>query len=130
MIEITTDIIHAGRSKNGGWSRLQLEAIGLSWPPKPGWIESMIGCHLNPEAVQLFLDLKDRHLEPKLKHSRLEFVVMLDNKHYKDGFTSKAEAESFIDERLGKMIFPIFRTYPEPIFSIQEVYRKLEWPEG
>lgn len=30
--------IHAHKTKNGAWTRKQLAAIGVEWPPPKGWI--------------------------------------------------------------------------------------------
>lgn len=34
---VTDDLIHKIRSRAGGWNRIQLDALGVEWPPKKGW---------------------------------------------------------------------------------------------
>jgi hypothetical protein len=43
MIYMTTEMIRSQRSSNGGWSRRQLDAIGVEWPPKKGWLDAAAG---------------------------------------------------------------------------------------
>ncbi len=35
---ITADLIFAIRSKAGAWNQYQIEALGVEWPPKRGWL--------------------------------------------------------------------------------------------
>lgn len=35
---VTADLIFAIRSKAGAWNQYQIEAIGVEWPPKQGWL--------------------------------------------------------------------------------------------
>lgn len=51
-------IIMDGCSGGGGWNAKQLSAIGVSWPPRSGWIERL---HENPPTlsqIETFLSLK------------------------------------------------------------------------
>ena len=34
---ITMDIIEQGKTKNGGYTKKQLEILGVQWPPVKGW---------------------------------------------------------------------------------------------
>lgn len=38
----TRDFIMASKSPSGGWSRDQLAAWGIGWPPPKGWIDRLV----------------------------------------------------------------------------------------
>lgn len=42
-IVLTRELIEAARTPNGGFTKYQLAAIGIEWPPPVDWIEQMIG---------------------------------------------------------------------------------------
>lgn len=61
---LTHELIEQGKSRIGGWSRDQLELLGVEWPPVAGWKDRLAcsGRDVADEVVAEFLDLKDRHL--------------------------------------------------------------------
>lgn len=40
---ITDEFIEAIKSDKGGYTRAQLDALGVAWPPAKGWKASVIG---------------------------------------------------------------------------------------
>ena len=66
MIQLTDDMIEAGRSEQDGWSREQLRLFGVSWPPAKHWKRRMAGSQFDERVVEEFLRLKDAHL-PKVR---------------------------------------------------------------
>ena len=42
MPVITLDIIEKGKTSNGGYTKRQLEIIGVEWPPHKGWKKEFI----------------------------------------------------------------------------------------
>lgn len=40
---ITKELILKNKTKNGAWTRDQLQALGVKWPPKHGWMKRIIG---------------------------------------------------------------------------------------
>lgn len=58
-ITLTRELIFAGQSEAGGWNRVQLEAIGITWKDKSvsGWIERNCGRTVSRDAYHLFLAL-------------------------------------------------------------------------
>lgn len=48
--ERTRETIEAARSENGGWSRDQLAAWGVPWPPPKGWKQKLIERVRVPES--------------------------------------------------------------------------------
>lgn len=41
-MQISRDEIEAAKTPNGGWTREQLQAWGLPWPPPKGWKDKLI----------------------------------------------------------------------------------------
>lgn len=62
-VKITAELIFEGQSERGGWSRAQVEALGIPWPLRPGWISRAVGNEVVDEAVQEFLSLKNAHID-------------------------------------------------------------------
>jgi len=62
-LEVTADFIHSGKSSNGGWSKEQLECLGVSWAPKKGDITTTYGTFITKSNYDEFLSLKDEHLD-------------------------------------------------------------------
>lgn len=60
---LTSAILDAGRSSNGGWNKKQFEVLGLSWPPCTGWKHASVNNLYSKEEIELFLAYKDDHLE-------------------------------------------------------------------
>ncbi len=63
MEVVTDELLEAGQSSRGGWSRAQLELIGVDWRPKKGWRGRVLGSPITWADAQEFRDLKDQHLE-------------------------------------------------------------------
>ena len=57
MVKVTAEFIHSGKVGPGGWCAAQLRMLGISWPPKSGWIESVVrkNIELTDEAAELFV---------------------------------------------------------------------------
>lgn len=53
-IELTKDIIEAARTPNGGFTKSQLAAIGIDWPPPQDWIEEKVGTKITPTQLEAF----------------------------------------------------------------------------
>ena len=49
---ITDKFIVQGISKNGGWTRAQLELLGVEWPPTRGWKGRIIGNELSDSDAE------------------------------------------------------------------------------
>ena len=54
-VVLTKALIEAGRTVNSGYSKKQLLALGVSYPPKSGWIERLIGTEVSDEQYERFL---------------------------------------------------------------------------
>lgn len=65
-ILLTRDIIEAARTPNGGFTKSQLSAIGINWPPPQDWINEKVGTMITPtqlEAFKLIRYVKELPLE-------------------------------------------------------------------
>ena len=51
---ITPRWVHANKTKNGGWTRTQLSAIGVAWPPEKGWIGRVLGQEISEAQREAF----------------------------------------------------------------------------
>lgn len=59
---ITTDLLAAGESQRRGWSKAQLAAVGVEWPPLKGWKSRIVGLEISADNAAIFVTLKDAHL--------------------------------------------------------------------
>ena len=57
-VELTDDLIEAAKSERGGWTRGQLECIGVAWPPPKGWKRLVIGRKIDKTSAERFVALK------------------------------------------------------------------------
>ena len=51
---VTRDYILANTTNNGAWTKSQIEALGMTWPPITGWIDRACGIELSPEQRRIF----------------------------------------------------------------------------
>ena len=53
-MKLTHDILMQYRTPAGLWRKVQLQALGLSWPPDHGWIKRVVGMELTERQFQQF----------------------------------------------------------------------------
>lgn len=58
-VKITRNYIDDNRTARGSWTKVQIEALGLEWPPTSGWIHNLIGEVISPEQARRFEQGKD-----------------------------------------------------------------------
>ena len=51
MKVLAYEYIHQHKTLNGGWTKRQLEAIGLDWPPQNGWIGTVCGKAISDQSA-------------------------------------------------------------------------------
>lgn len=56
---LTRESIHAGKSDRGGWTRRQVELLGVRWPLGKGWLVAIVGRQIPDRAYEQFLLLKN-----------------------------------------------------------------------
>jgi ribonuclease HI len=55
MFTITEEWLNQNKTPAGGYNRVQLNAIGVQWPPKSGWKTRAIGTSITMEAANVFI---------------------------------------------------------------------------
>lgn len=71
-MKLTKELIEAGKSQKGSYSKRQLSIIGVPWPPLQDWMDSVIGEEISEEDYQDFLE--QRLSEGKKKTVRWRFA--------------------------------------------------------
>ena len=54
MIRLTDRLIEGGKTRRGGFTRAQLAVLGVSWPPKGGWKQRLIGTSIDDATLERF----------------------------------------------------------------------------
>ena len=62
---LTDELLKAGESRHGGWSKAQLRLLRVYWPPARGWRRKLVGRGMSTEDYAKFLELKDAHVRPR-----------------------------------------------------------------
>jgi len=60
-VKITEEFLVSGLSMRGGYSRRQLELLGVSWPPQKGWKLTVMDRAISDEVAEEFVALSDRN---------------------------------------------------------------------
>ena len=68
------------RTPRGAWTREQLAALGVSWPPRKGWVERIEGTMISLYQKNQFIDGHARALLKFEKSKRLADAI-LDREH-------------------------------------------------
>ena len=58
-IKLTHDNLHALGTNGKGFNKNQLHILGISWPPKGGWLKQLIGTEITNEQYQTILSLRN-----------------------------------------------------------------------
>jgi len=53
-MQITRQFIMDNRTPRGSWTQAQIEALGIAWPPRQGWIDTVIGRELTEAQARQF----------------------------------------------------------------------------
>lgn len=118
-IQLTRQIIEKARTPNGGYTKSQLEAIGVLWPPQEGWAEQKIGTFITPSQLEKFY--------------RIEYVKTKSDNYFssysKNALTYKDVAFDKEDEiRLKTVLFAMKRFYvPATPHDIARAISREEW---
>jgi hypothetical protein len=57
---LTRALLHSAGTSNCGFNYHQLQALGVPWPPKAGWLTGLIGKEISEDQWQLVLSLKHK----------------------------------------------------------------------
>lgn len=55
---VTRDWIFKNKTTKGGWNKPQIEALGLTWPPKEGWIDRLDGTTISSSSARQFEEMR------------------------------------------------------------------------
>lgn len=72
---LTRAILHGAGTAGVGFNRSQLQVLGVSWPPRKGWLGQLVGAEVSDETWQTVLKLRG----VRRRVERLQ--VMRDNKY-------------------------------------------------
>ncbi|MBN9421743.1 MAG: hypothetical protein J0I91_04680 [Candidatus Accumulibacter sp.] len=61
VMRITEEFLASGLSARGGYSRRQLELLGVSWPPLKDWMRSVMDGIIADEVAAEFVGLAKRN---------------------------------------------------------------------
>lgn len=53
-MKLTHELLMQYRTPAGLWRKVQLDALGLSWPPPHGWMKQVVGMELTNEQFNQF----------------------------------------------------------------------------
>jgi len=76
---ITHEYIDKHKTKNGAWTRVQLKAIGVSWPLVSGWKESVVGNSITLAQAEQFESCKTKYAK-RHKSRQRDITTMSDDK--------------------------------------------------
>jgi hypothetical protein len=63
-MKLTHEHINSAKTLKGGWTKAQLEVIGIAWPPANGWQHSVIGKEISDADYQRFRELASVRAKP------------------------------------------------------------------
>ena len=91
-IILTSQMIKDAQMPNGGYSRSQLDAIGVEWPPAKGWVEWAIGKRITKkqfDEFNRFADSASTSIQPKNEEPQRRTVNKAPDKPSKEKTTAK-----------------------------------------
>lgn len=77
-VTITEEFLTAGKSDRGSWSKAQLEVLGVNYPLRSGWKETIIGREIDRQVAAKFIALKNKHLKKSSPPQDREKVLKLE----------------------------------------------------
>lgn len=73
---ITREWLLNNRTESGSWTRAQLDAIDISWPPREGWMRLVTGTEINESQRQRFE--RGKHIKTNRTKNRAAKKINLD----------------------------------------------------
>lgn len=116
-IKLTEEMIEAARTPNGGFTKSQLAAIGIGWPPPQDWIKEKVGTMITPTQLEAF-----NHIEYVANPSSESFNV-------KGSETYKNVASSLDDRRKMEAILQAMTHFYAPAtpYDIARTISRTAW---
>lgn len=118
-IVLTKDMIEAARTPNGGFTKSQLAAIGIEWPPPQDWINEKEGAMITPKQLEAF-----NHIEYVAKPSSDSF--------YRKGSTYKDVASCPDDRKKMEAILQAMTHFFSPAtpYDIARTIDQVAWGDN
>lgn len=84
--KVTREWINTHKTSKGAWTRKQILALGLDWPPKSGWVQAISGELITHEAARKFEEGKGQYAPLKsMKLKRIKATLKtMDMAHLDD----------------------------------------------
>lgn len=57
-VTISPSMLASAKTEAGGYTRAQLEVLGVTWPPTKGWPSALIGKEVEQEIWDRFLNAR------------------------------------------------------------------------
>ena len=116
-IKLTEEIIEAARTPNGGFTKSQLAAIGIDWPPPQDWINEKVGTMITPTQLEAF-----NHIEYVANPSSVSYNLKGSN-------TYKDVASSYDDRRKMEAILQAMNHFYTPAtpYDIARTISRTAW---
>ena len=74
---LTREYINKHRTPRGAFNRSQVEALGLKWPPKAGWINNLDGEMITPDQARRFEQGRTKRAKTKRSDCDEAFKYMM-----------------------------------------------------
>lgn len=85
MFFITKEWLNDNRTSKGGFTKSQLNSIGVTWPPKKNWLREMIG-------KEITLESKLKFEGTKINKKSYYIYAMSAGSHVKIGYSSDIQS--------------------------------------
>lgn len=72
---LTKQILHSAGTQGMGFNRAQLSLLGVSYPPKKGWLNALVGAEISDDTWKTVIRL--RGIKRKAERNRV-----IGDKHY------------------------------------------------
>jgi len=69
---VTKEWIMKNRTKGGSWTKPQIEALGVTWPPRKKWIKQLEGSNISDEKAAVF-EKKETIKNSRAKKARFNY---------------------------------------------------------
>lgn len=72
---ITRDWIFDNRTKRGAWTKEQINALGLRWPAKAGWIDEIVDTPISSHDARRFEEGANKSKKQNNKQVRSRMTI-------------------------------------------------------
>ena len=120
LITLTHGLIEKARTPNGGFTKSQLAAIGIGWPPPEDWIEKKVGTKITKEQLEVFNKIEYTRQSTKLRISKIS------DSTYKNVTKNTVERQQMIAILQVMLRFEV----PATVYDIARTISRSSWGEN